>query len=159
MRRLFQKAGESDVLEGSLASDLPPAPKPPNDKSHGGANAPARGRKPSVKASMDTRIRTTLETMLGSVSALLTIAGEPAATDGAILARGSPAFIDSLINLAAEDKNVRTFLVGLTTGSAYANVVIAAAPIVIGILANHALIPPIFGLMAPPLDDGSNTNN
>lgn len=74
--------------------------------------------------------------------------GGTLAKDGTVISLGAPALIDAIIVLCQQDKEVRAFFLSLTTGSAYANVVIASLPIIIGILANHNLIPPIFGTPA-----------
>lgn len=118
-------------------------------------NAPKRrGRKPGSTTTVKQtetlkKIRTTLELMFGTASGLMGAAGGKIALDGVIIRQGSPALIDALIVLCEQDKHVREFFISLGTGSAYANVVIAAMPMVIGIMANHNLIPPIFGTPAP----------
>ncbi len=87
--------------------------------------------------------------MFGTASALAMASGGKIAQDGAVIRAGSPALVDSICVLCQQDKSVREFMLSLTTGSAYANVVVASLPIVVGIMANHNLIPPIFGTPAP----------
>lgn len=57
----------------------------------------------------------------------------------------SQELIEAIIKLAEQDKNVRDMLLSLGNGSAYTNVLVAALPMIIAILANHNLIPNIFG--------------
>lgn len=56
--------------------------------------------------------------------------------------------IDAILVLAQQDKNVRDMLLAMTTGGAYTNVIIASVPIIVAILANHNLIPPLFTMPA-----------
>ena len=114
-----------------------------------------RGRKPgSISAPKQTevlaKIRTTLEVLFGTASALTIASGNPVLIkDGHAIASGAPNLINSILILCQQDKNVRAFFISLSTGSAYANVMISAMPIVIAILSNHGLIPPIFGTPVP----------
>ncbi len=125
-----------------------------------------RGRKPGAQVSRETetlkKIRTTLEMMFGTVSTLAIASGgvdsngipKPLARDGLVIQQSAPNLIDALLVLCQQDKNVREFFLSLSTGSAYANVVIASIPLVIGIMANHNLIPPIFG--SAPVQNGTS---
>jgi hypothetical protein len=67
--------------------------------------------------------------------------------DGAIISAGSKDLIDAIIELCRVDKSVRLYLSALATQSVYAGVIMAALAIIVPILANHGLIPPLF---APP---------
>ena len=104
-----------------------------------------RGRSAGQTAAL-ARIRAMLETAFGG--AILVTSGFNA-TDAMIISNSSTAIIDSVIALCQQDKKVRDFMYQLSATSAYAGVVIATMPMVIGILANHKLIPPLF-MPAPP---------
>ncbi len=146
-----QSESLSDVNHSSLETSESAAPK-------------RRGRKPGATNAVAARqtetlnkIRTTLEMLFGTASTLAIATGgvdkdgipKPLARDGIVIKQGAPNLIEAILVLCQQDKNVRDFFLSLSTGSAYANVVIASLPIVIGILANHNLIPPIFGTPAP----------
>lgn len=61
--------------------------------------------------------------------------------DGEIIADGSEAVIKELIALGRVDKNFRKLLERLATPGKYGPLLIACSPIVIGIAANHNLLP------------------
>jgi hypothetical protein len=65
--------------------------------------------------------------------------------------------IEAIVKLAEQDKNVRDMLLSLGSGSAYTNVVVAALPMIIAVLANHNLIPNIF--KAVPAEALPNAQN
>ena len=127
-----------------------------------------RGRKPgSVSINRQTealgKIRTTLEMIFGASAGIIATVGVKTnnialVNDAKVLTPSFPQenskpipnpqvqnLIESILVLCQQDKAVREFFLSLTTGSAYTNVVIAALPMIIAILANHNLIPPIFG--------------
>ena len=87
--------------------------------------------------------------MLLGAAGLMAVAGGKLAADGQAIAMGAPNLTASIVELCRQDKRVREFMLSLTTGSAYANVAIATMPIVIAILANHNLLPPILGIGVP----------
>ncbi len=56
----------------------------------------------------------------------------------------TPNLITATMQLAEHDRKVRTYLAGLAQQSAYLNVAVAGSAIVLGIMANHNLLPPMF---------------
>lgn len=123
-------------------------------------NAPKkRGRKPGSQGVRQDasigQIRTSLESIVGMITAGLYFSGKPTLqADGQVIAQHSKNLVDSIVNLCKQDKNVRTFFLQLSQSSAYGTVVVAALPIIIGILANHGLIPPLFGTPVPSTPNG-----
>jgi len=110
-----------------------------------------RGRVPggvNVKAQGETlkRIETGFKGMLQGAGSLMLAMGGKVALDGQAILLNEPNLTASVVELCRQDKRAREFMLSLTTGSAYANVAIATVPIVIAILANHNLLPPIFGI-------------
>lgn len=73
--------------------------------------------------------------------------------DGDILEANMPQLIAAIVQLAEQDKNVRAYLLAMTVNSAYANViVILVFGIIIPILANHGMLPPLLMPQQPNPD-------
>ena len=131
-----------------------------------------RGRVPgSVAPAKQTealgKIKTTLQMIFGAASGMAIAVGVSTQNnalqrDGNILSPAHKAtdnLIDAILVLCQQDKAVREFFLAITTGSAYTNVVVASLPVVIAILANHNLIPPIFGTPAAIPEPNPNAQN
>jgi hypothetical protein len=56
----------------------------------------------------------------------------------------TPNLITATMQLAEHDRKVRVYLSGLAQQSAYLNVGVAASAIILGIMANHHMLPPMF---------------
>jgi len=71
--------------------------------------------------------------------------------DGAVIASGSNAVAHELVELGRVDKTVRKWLEKLSTPGKYGPLTLALFPIVLGIMANHNLLPQF---MIPGLTEG-----
>lgn len=78
------------------------------------------------------------------VGALVAVRDE---TCGSAILSGSERLADSLANLARQDTRVRKALTRLIAGSAYGEVVIAAAAIAVPIMIHHNLLPSELGVL------------
>lgn len=136
-----------DVSIGSLDNESAPAPAQAEPKER-----KPRGRAAGQKQTLD-RIRLMLEMTFGGATM---IAGRANAVDGMIIKAGSPALIDSIMQLCEQDKRVRDFLFDLSSSSVYLNVAMASAAIIVPILANHGLIPPLFMPSPQPIPNATN---
>lgn len=89
-----------------------------------------------------------LETIRGALTLALSGVGATVMAvnmvDGMAIAQGTPKLVDSIIMLAKQDKAVRLYLLRIATQSAYLNVIGSVVAILIPIMANHKLLPPIF---------------
>ena len=110
-------------------------------------------RRASRKAELNT-IAERLTMLLGAVSLA---AGMFNARDGRIIDRGTDRLVTALIHLAEQDKRVYLLLQNLAVGGAYSEVTIAALAIIIPIMVNHNLLPPLFAITVPE-DDTSADN-
>lgn len=117
-----------------------------------------RGRKPgsvSTKADIE-RIRVMLSVYLSGTSALVSKVNQ---IDALIIESGAPNLINAICVLAEQDKNVRLFLLQLSITGAYGGVIMASLAIIVPILANHNLIPPLFQAKPQqPQSEGFPTN-
>lgn len=118
-------------------------------------NAPKRrGRKPGgtngAPAENTKRQSESIAKIDGMLDIVLSGAGMMAMqynrADGMIIISGKDRLKASIIELCKQDKRIRDMLLDMATSSAYVGVIIASASIIIPILANHNLIPPIFGM-------------
>lgn len=85
-------------------------------------------------------VRSSLNTLVNGAG--LGLQAFPAlAADGQTLILTSPQIIDALIQLGREDKRVRLWLERLAAPGKYGPLVMASLPLLVGILANHNLLP------------------
>lgn len=61
--------------------------------------------------------------------------------DGRVIADGSDKVVEELINLARVDIRIRKLLIKLAAPGKYGPLLLAVSPILIGIAANHNLLP------------------
>ncbi len=64
--------------------------------------------------------------------------------DVRVIAERGPMWKISILELSKEDKRVRDWLFDLSTSNLYLNVIVSSAALVVPILFNHNLIPPLF---------------
>lgn len=118
----------------------------------GGDKAP----KAPAKARKTEALARDLEAFLVTVSIGVSVAD---ATDGAIVANGAPALAQAWAKLAAKNPKVDAALRNLMAGSAYSEVVVATAMVVLPIMAHHNLLPekvaaPMAGLVGHVAQNG-----
>lgn len=74
-------------------------------------------------------------------------------TDGQIYFEKINAVIDSIIDIARQNDKVRETLLRFATVSSYGQLVAAMSMLIVPILANHGVIPPIFAMSAGLSDE------
>lgn len=115
--------------------------------------APKKTRKPrqtSIDKQLE-RIELMLDSALGGATKFAELKNP---FDAMVLQAGAPNLKQSILDLSREDKKVRDWLFDLSTSNLYLNVVAASLAIIIPILYNHNLIPPLFQKRKKP----ENTN-
>ena len=147
---------EVSSSDTTIDEEVPPGGKKPRAKR--GTGLAAQRQTESMK-----KIRSTLILLFSGSAGMLRMLGNLSGNDAltadshvfspinAITGNANDSvhqLIEAILKLAEQDKNVRDMLLSLGNGSAYTNVVVAALPMVIAVLANHNLIPNLFK-MAP----------
>lgn len=82
--------------------------------------------------------------------------------DGMIISGGSPALVDALCRASQQNAALRAYLASLVHVSAWGDVTMAAAFIIIPILAHHNLLPfslDIFAVAEPSIPVGNNNGH
>lgn len=115
------------------------------------SRGPNRGKDDEALALIAGSLTLALEGVSGLVSVVNPI-------DGMCIKVGSDRLVSSIVALAKQDKNVRLYLLKLATQSAYMNVIGSVMVIIIPILANHNLLPPIFAAPVSPVVNGNGVN-
>ncbi len=153
----------------AFSSETEPTPDGTEETPPTGTKKPRAKRGTGLNAQRQTeslrKIRSTLVMVFGGTAGTLRMMGNIAGND-ALLADSfvfSPVnqvtgnvnqsvndLIEAIVKLSEQDKNVRDMLLSLGSGSAYTNVVVAALPMIIAVLANHNLIPNIFKAAPAP---------
>lgn len=130
----------------------PPAPPTPDAKPKRTRKPrPSRARKPRTdkapRASTPraTSLRAQLEEAITGVGFVVSIANQH---DGRLIMEGAHRQAVALDALAKENPAVRAALARLLTTSVYAQLAMAFAPTLLGIAANHGMVPPIVGALA-----------
>ncbi|MHB1357049.1 MAG: hypothetical protein ACYCZF_13860 [Anaerolineae bacterium] len=124
-------------------------PEPPEDK------APKRPRQSSKNTKTKWPAAAAVEAALNSyVSGAGMIITMVNPVDGEIIAENSAGVIKELIELGRVDRKLRKVLERLATPGKYGPLMVACSPIVIGIAANHNLLPQfIFKTQTPESEE------
>lgn len=129
-----------------------------------------RERKPRGRVPNDGKELERIEGMLRSSAMLLcAIASKVNANDASVIythtlaepptvPEYTPNLISATMQLCKEDKKVRAYLLGLSAQGAYLNIAMASGAIIMGIMANHKLLPPMFAPQESPNDHGASVD-
>lgn len=109
--------------------------------------------RPVGKPSNDAKLKDKLVNMVVMVGVTVSTFDQ---FDGATIIGGAPDLADSLVALAAESPAVKKALETSMSSSAWLGVIIATAPMVVAILANHNVLPEQLRMMSPAAAAGEN---
>ncbi len=139
MPQVQEKEKEKEIKEDIVViSDFPPK-RPPESKK-------ARARSwPQEKS-----VATALKAYFDSLGLMVGMVNE---ADGKIIAEGSDKVVEELINLARVDIKIRKLLIKLAAPGKYGPLLLAVSPILIGVAANHNLLPQFRFTVKPKMEE------
>ena len=124
------------------APDAPPAAKRGRGRPKGSTDKAPRTPRATTSSAPRRTTTASLEKRLGgSITTIGIGVCMFSAPDGEVVVKGAPALAKSLANLADQNPAVKANLERALTAGAWSGVLAAAAPILIGIAANHGVIP------------------
>lgn len=123
-------------------------------KAKGKEKAPSSSTPRPRKADLENRLTTSLVTLGTGLTAAGAMTSPAIAADGILVIRQAPDVSKALSDLAKNDPRVAAALERMLTVGTYGALVAAVAPLMIGIAANHGVIPAhVAGMVGVELPD------